>query len=122
MKRVLVVDDSESVRQQVSDALSGAGFEIVQAGDGMTALARAAETHFSALVLDVNMPVLGGVETLERLKQDPKTAHIPVIMLTTEAQRSMIERARQLGAKAWLVKPVKMENVVSTVLKLAGSP
>jgi len=88
----------------------------------MTALMRAAETSFSAMVLDVNMPILGGVETLERLKQDEKTSGIPVIMLTTEAQRSMIERARQLGAKAWLVKPVKMENVVSTVLKLAGAP
>jgi CheY-like chemotaxis protein len=68
------------------------------------------------------MPILGGVETLERLKQDPKTSSISVIMLTTEAQRSMIERARQSGAKAWLIKPVKMESLVSTVLKIAGAP
>ena len=56
------------------------------------------------------------------LKQDPKTSSISVIMLTTEAQRSMIERARQSGAKAWLIKPVKMESLVSTVLKIAGAP
>jgi len=122
MKRVLVVDDSESVRQQVTDALAGAGFDVVQAGDGMSALMRASENTFSAIVLDVNMPILGGVETLERLKQDPKTSNISVIMLTTEAQRSMIERARQSGAKAWLIKPVKMESLVSTVLKIAGAP
>src|SRR4051812_18856888 len=122
MKRVLVVDDSESVRQQVTDALTGAGFDVVQAGDGMTALMRAAEASFSAIVLDVNMPILGGVETLERLKQDPKTSSISVIMLTTEAQRSMIERARRSGAKAWLIKPVKMESLVSTVVKIAGAP
>jgi two-component system chemotaxis response regulator CheY len=122
MKRVLVVDDSESVRQQVTDALTGAGFDVVQAGDGMSALMRASENSFSAIVLDVNMPILGGVETLERLKQDPKTSSISVIMLTTEAQRSMIERARQSGAKAWLIKPVKMESLVSTVLKIAGAP
>jgi len=122
MKRVLVVDDSESVRQQVTDALTGAGFDVVQAGDGMSALMRASENTFSAIVLDVNMPILGGVETLERLKQDPKTSSISVIMLTTEAQRSMIERARQSGAKAWLIKPVKMESLVSTVLKIAGAP
>ena len=70
------------------------------------------------IILDVNMPLLNGLEMLERLKQDPKTASIPVLMLTTEAQRSMIERARQNGAKAWLIKPIKVESLVSTVNKL----
>ena len=118
MKKVLVVDDSETIRQHVGEALTGAGFQVVEASDGAAGLARVAQYDFSLIILDVNMPLLNGLEMLERLKQDPKTATIPVLMLTTEAQRSMIERARQNGAKAWLIKPVKVESLISTVNKV----
>lgn len=118
VKKVLVVDDSETIRQHVSEALTRVGFEVVEAGDGAAGLARVAQHEFAMIILDVNMPLLNGMEMLERLKQDPKTASIPVLMLTTEAQRSMIERARQNGAKAWLIKPIKVESLVSTVNKV----
>ena len=118
MKKVLVVDDSETIRQHVAEALTRVGFEVVEASDGAAGLQRASEHNFSMIILDVNMPLLNGMEMLERLKQDPKTASIPVLMLTTEAQRSMIERARQNGAKAWLIKPIKVESLVSTVNKV----
>lgn len=118
MKKVLVVDDSETIRQHVSEALSRVGFQVVEASDGVAGLQRAQQHDFSMIILDVNMPLLNGLEMLERLKQDPKTAGIPVLMLTTEAQRSMIERARANGAKAWLIKPIKVESLVSTVNKV----
>ena len=118
MKKILVVDDSESIRQQVADGLTRAGFQVVEAGDGIAALQQVKEHDFAMVILDVNMPFLNGLDLLDRLKKEPKTSHIPVIMLTTEAQRSVIERARQAGAKGWLIKPIKMENVVSTVSKL----
>ena len=118
MKKVLVVDDSETIRQHVAEALTRAGFEVVEASDGAAGLQRVSQHEFSMIILDVNMPLLNGMEMLERLKQDPKTSGIPVVMLTTEAQRSMIERARQNGAKAWLIKPIKVESLVSTVNKV----
>ena len=118
MKKILVVDDSESIRQQVADGLTRAGFQVVEAGDGIAALQQVKAHDFAMIILDVNMPFLNGLELLDRLKQEPKTSHIPVVMLTTEAQRSVIERARQAGAKGWLIKPIKMENVVNTVNKL----
>ena len=118
MKKVLVVDDSETIRQHVAEALTGAGFKVVEASDGAAGLQRVSEHDFCMIILDVNMPLLNGLEMLERLKQDPKSASIPVVMLTTEAQRSMIERARQNGAKAWLIKPIKVESLVSTVNKV----
>ena len=118
MKKVLVVDVSETIRQHVAEALTRVGFEVVEASDGAAGLQRAGEHDFSMIILDVNMPLLNGMEMLERLKQDPKTASVPVLMLTTEAQRSMIERARQNGAKAWLIKPIKVESLVSTVNKV----
>ncbi len=118
MKKVLVVDDSETIRQHVSEALTRVGFQVVEASDGAAGLQRAQQHDFSMIILDVNMPLLNGLEMLERLKKDPKTASVPVLMLTTEAQRSMIERARQNGAKAWLIKPIKVESLVSTVNKV----
>ena len=118
MKKVLVVDDSETIRQHVAEALTRAGFHVFEAGDGQAGLQRVAQHEFSLIILDVNMPLLNGLEMLERLKQDPQSADIPVLMLTTEAQRSMIERARRNGAKAWLIKPIKVESLLSTVSKV----
>jgi two-component system chemotaxis response regulator CheY len=120
VKKVLIVDDSETIRQEVARALGNAGFSTVQACDGVEALERIAETNFSLVVLDVNMPRLSGLDLLDRLQQNPKTAKLPVIMLTTEAQRSMIERAKVGGAKGWLIKPVMMEHLVIAVTKLAA--
>jgi two-component system chemotaxis response regulator CheY len=118
VKKVLVVDDSETIRQHVAEALTREGFEVIEASDGAAGLQRVGQHEFSVIILDVNMPLLNGMEMLERLKQDPKTAGIPVLMLTTEAQRSMIERARRNGAKAWLIKPIKVESLISTVNKV----
>jgi two-component system chemotaxis response regulator CheY len=121
VKKVLVVDDSETIRQQVGRALEQAGFSVVEAGDGIEGLDRVNQHQFSMVILDVNMPRLNGLDLLDRLKGDPKTAHLPVLMLTTEAHQAMIERAKKAGAKGWIVKPVKMEHLVSAVNKLAGA-
>jgi two-component system chemotaxis response regulator CheY len=118
MKKVLVVDDSETIRQHVAEALTNVGFQVFEASDGMAGLERVSQHDFAMIILDVNMPLLNGLEMLERLKQDGKTARIPVLMLTTEAQRSMVERARLAGAKAWLIKPVKVDSLISTVNKV----
>jgi two-component system chemotaxis response regulator CheY len=121
MKKVLVVDDSETVRQQVGDALSQAGLVVVEARDGLDGLERIAEHQdLSVLILDVNMPRLNGLDMLDKLKENPKTAALPVLILTTEAQSSMVTRAKQAGAKAWLIKPVRMELLVDVVRKLAN--
>lgn len=118
-KKVLVVDDSETVRQQLASALEQAGFAVVTATDGVDGLERVAEHDLCMVILDVNMPRLNGLEMLEQLKLDAKNATLPVLMLTTEVQQSMIERAKKAGARGWMVKPVKMDQLVNTVTKLA---
>jgi two-component system chemotaxis response regulator CheY len=118
MKHVLVVDDSQTIRHELSQVLSAAGYAVVEASDGVAGLERVAETQFAMIILDVNMPRMGGLEMLEQLSLDPKSAKIPVLMLTTEAQRPIIERARRAGAKGWLVKPVKLDLIVTTVAAL----
>ena len=120
MKKVLVVDDADVIRSQVSRALSPAGFTILEAVDGAAGLSAArANADLSLIVLDVNMPIMGGIEMLERLKEDPRTAAIPVLLLTTEGQESLILRAKKAGAKGWMVKPVKPEMLLKAVQALA---
>src|SRR6188472_2473921 len=100
MKKVLVVDDSETVRQQLADALSQAGLRVVEAREGLERVAE--HDDLSIMVLDVNMPRLNGLDMLDKLKENPKTSSTPVLILTTEAQSSMVARAKKAGAKAWL--------------------
>src|SRR5258706_1018877 len=120
MKKVLVVDDSETIRLEVGRTLEQAGFSVLEARDGMEGLTTAGKnTDLSLLVLDVNMPVMNGLDMLERLKQNPETAAIPVLLLTTEAEEALIERAKKAGAKGWLIKPVKPEMLLMATNKLA---
>jgi two-component system chemotaxis response regulator CheY len=120
MKHVLVVDDSQTIRHELSEVLTAAGYAVVEAVDGVAGLERVSETQFAMIILDVNMPRMGGLEMLDQLSRDPKSSKIPVLMLTTEAQRSSIDRARRAGAKGWLVKPVKLELIVTTVAALTS--
>ena len=119
-RKVLIVDDSETVRQQVTQALGQAGFAVLEAADGVDGLACANTNTLSMIILDVNMPRLGGLDMLDQLKSDPKHAELPVLMLTTEVEQAMIARAKKAGACGWMIKPLKMDQLVSTVSKLAG--
>jgi two-component system chemotaxis response regulator CheY len=118
-KKILIVDDSATVRQQVRVALSSAGFEIVEAGDGVEGLQVIAERDdLAAVVCDVNMPRMGGLEMLELMKARGKLPALPVLMLTTEGQPALVQKAKALGAKGWMVKPFKLEFLVATIRKL----
>jgi two-component system chemotaxis response regulator CheY len=119
MKKILVVDDSDTLRKEVSRALETAGFEVMQAANGSQALAQLKITDFSLILLDVNMPGLSGLDVLDRLGADGTTEKTPVLMLTTEAHESMVLRAKDAGAKGWVIKPVRMEILLSAVRHLA---
>jgi len=120
-KRVLVVDDSQSIRQHVGATLVAAGFEVVEAVDGVDALERLTAGLDVALVLcDVNMPRLNGLELLDKLQAQGLLARVPVVMLTTEGQPAMMQRAKQAGAKGWIVKPFKPPLLVAAVQKLTS--
>lgn len=121
MKKILIVDDSETIRMTVSETLLKAGFAVVQAIDGVDGLAHlASDGPFDLIILDVNMPRLSGLEMLEKVRSEPAHAALPVVMLTTEAHFALIDRAKKLGAKGWMIKPVKPENLVAAAKKITS--
>ena len=92
---------------------------MLEARDGAEGLATAIKNpDLALLILDVNMPVMNGLEMLEMLRQNPTIADIPVLLLTTEVEDRLILRARAAGAKGWFIKPVKPEMVVMAAKKL----
>ena len=121
-KKVMVVDDSRTVRQQVGIVLTEAGYEVIEAADGLEGAEKiAAEKDLAMVLCDVNMPRMTGLEMLGAVKRDGKNAELPVLMLTTEGQPALIARAKQAGAKGWIVKPFKPEMLLAAVRKLAGA-
>ncbi len=120
-KKVLIVDDSATIRQQVRAALSSVACEIVEAADGAEGLEVISGRDDLAMVLcDVNMPRMGGLEMLELVGARGRLGTLPIVMLTTEGQPAMVQRAKAAGAKGWIVKPFKPELLVATVRKLAA--
>lgn len=120
-KVILVVDDSLIIRRQLSTALVAAGFETVQAVDGQDALTQVAQLpQVDLIISDVNMPRMSGVELLENIRQNPRFAETPFVMLTSDGQTALIQRARELGAKGWIKKPFNADLMVATAQKLAS--
>ncbi len=118
-KVILIVDDSVTIRQQVSFVLKKAGFEVLAAEDGAVGLTEFQKDERIGLVIsDVNMPNVNGLEFLANLRKVPKGDAIPFIMLTTEGSKTLIDQAKSLGAKGWLVKPFAPEALVAAVNKL----
>ena len=117
---ILVVDDSTMVRQQLSRALTQAGYTIIEAVDGVDALEKVSAVSDLALVIcDVNMPRMGGIDFLQSLRETPMR-DTPVVMLTTEGHPETIQRAKQVGARGWIVKPFKPDLLLGAVRKLTG--
>ncbi|CAG1066742.1 Chemotaxis protein CheY [uncultured bacterium] len=117
-KNVMVVDDSASIRQVMSLTLAKAGYDVTEACDGADALGKLTGQKVNLIVCDVNMPNMDGISFLKSLKDKPGYKFTPVIMLTTESQESKKQEGKAAGAKAWVVKPFKPEQMLEAVSKL----
>lgn len=117
-KTIMVVDDSASIRQVMNLTLSKAGYDVVEANDGSDALGKLGAQRINLIVCDVNMPNMDGISFLRNLKEKPAHKFTPVIMLTTESQESKKQEGKAAGARAWIVKPFKPEQMLDAVSKL----
>jgi two-component system chemotaxis response regulator CheY len=121
-KKILIIDDSNTVRQQVSVLLTEAGYEVLQAVDGIDGLSQIrAAGELELVFCDVHMPNMSGIDMLKLLARD--TVKLPpIVMLTTEGNPTSITQAKEAGARGWIVKPVKPDTLLATVRKIAGNP
>ena len=117
-KTILVVDDSISIRQVVGMTLKGAGFNVVEAVDGKDALSKCTGDKIHLVISDVNMPNMDGITFVTELKKLAAYRFTPVIMLTTESEDGKKREGQAAGARAWMVKPFKSDQLLSAVQKL----
>ena len=117
-KTIMIVDDSASLRQVVSIALRGAGYDVIEACDGKDALAKLTGQKIHLIISDVNMPNMDGITLVKNVKQLPNYKFTPIIMLTTESQESKKAEGQAAGAKAWVVKPFQPAQMLAAVAKL----
>lgn len=118
--KVLIVDDSVSMRQMLSIILKGAGHTVVEAAEGSAALEQFG-AEIDVLITDYNMPGLGGIELIRRVRSGDTNRDVPILMLTTESESSKKREGREAGATAWITKPFNKESLLATLNKIAGS-
>lgn len=119
-KTILIVDDSPSVRRMVSMTLKGAGYTVVEADDGRTALTVAQQSRPDIVITDQNMPNLDGIGFIKAFRALPQAAGVPVIFLSTETAEAVKQQARAVGAIGWMTKPFDDQKLLSVVSRVAN--
>jgi len=120
--KILIVDDSPSVRRMVRTALEGDGYNVSESADGQQALAALEEARPGLVITDIHMPVMDGISLVREIRSRPMFRFVPVLVLTTEGREEMKQLGRAAGATGWIVKPFhpdQLRQVVARVLRIA---
>lgn len=117
---ILTVDDSSSLRMAVRIALTGAGYTVTEAGDGMEGLTKAGTQRFDMIITDLNMPRMDGLTMIREIRKSGKQTGVPIIFLTTESDDGVKGQAKAAGATGWLVKPFNADQLVKIARKVLG--
>jgi two-component system chemotaxis response regulator CheY len=113
--KILIVDDTRTLRELLRDTLLGAGHEVVEAEDGARGLARFAAEQPALVITDLNMPVMDGIELTRAIRARLDGRTVPIFILTTESAAERKAQGRGAGATGWMVKPFNSERLVSTI-------
>lgn len=118
MQSILAVDDSPSMRKMVSFTLSGAGYKVIEAVDGIDAFEKAVNQQVDLVLADQNMPRLDGIGLTRRLRDHPRYKQTPILILTTESSDQMKQAGKAAGATGWLVKPFDPNRLIEVIQKV----
>jgi len=118
MKKVMIVDDSVSMRQMVSYTLRQGGFEVIEAEHGQDALNKLVGATVDLILTDLNMPVMDGITLIQNVRKQPAMKSKPILMLTTEGLAGKKEQGKAAGATGWIVKPFDPEKLLQTLAKV----
>lgn len=120
MKKIMTVDDSMSIRQMVSFTLREAGYDVIEAVDGLDGLNKAKANSVNMIITDLNMPNMNGIELIRNLRTLPQYKFIPIVLLTTESQQEKKMEGKTAGATGWIVKPFNAEQLLAVIKKVLG--
>ena len=116
--KVLVVDDSESIRELVGITLESAGYQVSKSSDGVEGLDHLSNSEVDLVITDLNMPNMDGITFLKEIRKDESKVGMPVLLLTTESQISKKDEAKKAGATGWIVKPFAQDRLLAVVKKV----
>ena len=117
-RRIMAVDDSQTMRDMVSFTLKTAGYDVQEASDGKEALATLKGRSVDLVITDINMPNMDGIALVKALRADPAFKSTPILILTTESDTARKEEGRAAGATGWIVKPFNPEKLLQVVNKV----
>lgn len=120
MKTVLTVDDSPSIRRMIAMTLQDAGYDVVEATDGLDGLEKVRARVFDAIITDQNMPNLDGLGFIRALRALPNGQGVPVIVLSTDDADALKAQARAAGALGWMIKPFSQDKLLAVIRKVLG--
>lgn len=115
---VLVVDDSESIRELVGMTLESEGYRVHKSADGVEAIDQLSYADIDLVITDLNMPNMDGISLLKEIRKDDSKLGLPVLLLTTESQVAKKEEAKKAGATGWIVKPFAQDRLLAVVKKI----
>ena len=119
-KSILAVDDSASIRQMVAFTLKSAGYEVIEAVDGMDGVEKAKARSVNLILTDQNMPRMDGLTLIKNVRALSQYKTTPILMLTTESSDAMKAQGKAAGATGWLVKPFDPQKLLEVVKKVIG--
>jgi two-component system chemotaxis response regulator CheY len=119
-KTVLTIDDSKAIRDMVSLTLKSAGYRVIEAGNGAEGLSQLRADSVNLVIVDLNMPVMNGLDFIRHARKDPKGAGVPIVMLTTETKPELKAEGKSAGATGWINKPFDGDMLLAVTKKLAG--
>lgn len=117
-KKILIIDDSVSIRQSMKSILEEGGYQVVCAIDGKDGLNKLESDPVDCVITDINMPNINGLELLKTIRVTESMKYLPVLVLTSESETDMIKQGISLGATGWLIKPFNAEKLISSVKKI----
>ena len=117
MKTILIVDDSESIRELVGFTLETAGYAVAKSCDGVEAIETLDKNEINMVITDLNMPNMDGIQLIREIRKRQEYSAVPILMLTTESHATKKEEAKAAGATGWIVKPFGQEKLLEVVNK-----
>ena len=121
MKTILTVDDASTMRKLIGFTLGGVGHKVIEAEDGVAALATLKDSSVDLIISDLNMPKMNGIQLTREIRKLPQCAKTPILIVTTESDASIKTEGRQAGATGWIVKPFEPAQLVAVVNRVFGS-